>query len=48
MGNTSPFFRLVFPRLRYLTNSGGVFPVELVLTEIPAWVVLRVYWRRPT
>lgn len=28
--DTSPFFRLRFPKLRYLTNSGGVFPVELV------------------
>ena len=26
----SPFPRMAFPRLRVLTNSGGVFPVELV------------------
>jgi acyl-CoA ligase (AMP-forming) (exosortase A-associated) len=26
----SPFFQTHFPHLRYLTNSGGVFPIELV------------------
>jgi acyl-CoA synthetase (AMP-forming)/AMP-acid ligase II len=34
----SPFFQTEFPHLRYLTNSGGVFPIELVQ---------RYRWRLP-
>lgn len=30
MQRHSPFSKLTFPKLRYITNSGGVFPVELV------------------
>jgi acyl-CoA synthetase (AMP-forming)/AMP-acid ligase II len=30
MQRQSPFGRMSFPRLRYITNSGGVFPVELL------------------
>lgn len=30
MQGHSPFGRLQFPHLRYITNSGGAFPVELV------------------
>jgi acyl-CoA ligase (AMP-forming) (exosortase A-associated) len=29
-GAHSPFQRMSFPKLRYMTNSGGVFPVDLV------------------
>jgi acyl-CoA ligase (AMP-forming) (exosortase A-associated) len=28
--STSPFATLSFPKLRYITNSGGVFPVEII------------------
>jgi acyl-CoA ligase (AMP-forming) (exosortase A-associated) len=30
MSDASPFRTMQFPRLRYVTNSGGVFPVDLV------------------
>jgi acyl-CoA ligase (AMP-forming) (exosortase A-associated) len=30
MRDHSPFSRMTFPTLRYITNSGGVFPVDLV------------------
>jgi acyl-CoA ligase (AMP-forming) (exosortase A-associated) len=30
MQDHSPFSRMAFPKLRYITNSGGVFPVDLV------------------
>lgn len=30
MQGLSPFARMQFPHLRYITNSGGAFPVELV------------------
>jgi amino acid adenylation domain-containing protein len=30
MQRHSPFGKLAFPQLRYITNSGGAFPVELV------------------
>jgi acyl-CoA synthetase (AMP-forming)/AMP-acid ligase II len=30
MQRHSPFSQMAFPKLRYITNSGGVFPVDLV------------------
>jgi acyl-CoA ligase (AMP-forming) (exosortase A-associated) len=30
MSDVSPFRTMTFPKLRYITNSGGVFPVHLV------------------
>jgi hypothetical protein len=30
MQRHSPFSRMSFPKLRYISNSGGVFPVDLV------------------
>jgi acyl-CoA synthetase (AMP-forming)/AMP-acid ligase II len=30
MQGYSPFSKLSFPKLRYITNSGGVFPVDLI------------------
>lgn len=30
LGDTSPFARMEFPQLRYITNTGGVFPVKAV------------------
>jgi acyl-CoA ligase (AMP-forming) (exosortase A-associated) len=30
MSDLSPFGKMEFPKLRYITNSGGAFPVELI------------------
>jgi acyl-CoA ligase (AMP-forming) (exosortase A-associated) len=30
LGDTSPFTRMEFPNLRYITNTGGVFPAKAV------------------
>jgi acyl-CoA ligase (AMP-forming) (exosortase A-associated) len=43
LGNTSPFTRMEFPALRYMTNTGGVFPVKAVQEYRRLLPHLRIY-----
>ncbi len=46
MSSISPFSRMEFPKLRYITNSGGRFPVELVkryLSHLPQTRIFLMY-----
>jgi acyl-CoA ligase (AMP-forming) (exosortase A-associated) len=43
MQRHSPFGKLAFPHLRYITNSGGAFPVELVKSYREHLPHVRIY-----
>jgi acyl-CoA ligase (AMP-forming) (exosortase A-associated) len=46
MQDHSPFSKMAFPKLRYITNSGGVFPADLVKryhTHLPGTRIYLMY-----